>query len=91
MQSNVFKVEANLLSKKSKLKTERRVTIKEEPSSSSSDLKIDNLVKTMEIMMERMTVVDITPPRDNQENSQNINQNLRRNPCLIKKKGIEGP
>jgi len=66
MQSNAVKVDTNLLAKKSNLKTERRVTIKEEPSSSSLDLKIDNLIKTMERMMERMTMADRTPPRDNQ-------------------------
>lgn len=83
MQSNTLKLEANLLAKISNIKTKRRVTIKD-PSSSSSELKIDNLVKTMERMMERVIVVDRTPPRDNQENSQNRNHDLRRNPPLIK-------
>ena len=45
MQSNVVSVEANLLAKKARLRNERRVTIKEETS--TSDLKIDNLVKTL--------------------------------------------
>lgn len=91
MQSNVVKVEANLLAKKSKLKTERRITIKEEPSSSSSYLKIDNLVKIMERIMERMTRADRTPPRDNQINSQNINHNLRRNTPLMKQREQRSP
>lgn len=71
MKSNTVKVEANLLAKKAKLKTKRRVNIKEEPPSSSSDLKIDNLVKTMERMIKTMPVADRTPPRDNPTNSQN--------------------
>lgn len=54
IQKNVVSVEANLLSKKAKLRIEKRETIKEEPSS-SSDVKIDTLVKTMEKPMERIT------------------------------------
>lgn len=39
--------------------------------------------------MERTTMVDRNPPRDNKENSPNRNQNLRRNQPLINK-GIKG-
>jgi len=65
MQINVVSVEENLLAKREKLKVERRVTIKEVPSS-SSDAKLDTLVKTMERMMERMTLTDKAPPREPQ-------------------------
>jgi len=57
MQKNGVSVEANLLIKKSKMKPEKKVTIKEE-SSSSSDGKLDTLIKTMEKMMERMTIAN---------------------------------
>lgn len=66
MQSDDFKVEANLIGKRAKLKIERRVAFKEEPYSSSLDSKLDNLIKTMEKMMERITMVDRTPPREPQ-------------------------
>jgi len=45
----------------------------------------------MDRMMERMKMVDRTPPRDNQGNYQNKNQNLRRNPPLIKQRERRGP
>jgi len=57
MQKNVVSVKSNLLAKKSKMKTERKVTIKED-TSTSSNAKLDTLVKTMEKMMERMTLGD---------------------------------
>jgi len=47
-------------------RTERRVTIKEEPSTSSSDAKLDSLARAMERMMERLTVFERNPPRENQ-------------------------
>lgn len=58
IKHNAISVEANLLIKKSKIKLEKpekKVTVKEEPSSSSEG-KLDTLIKTMERMMERMTI-----------------------------------
>jgi len=58
MQKNALSVEANLLIKKSKIKPEKlekKVTIKEE-SSSSSYGKLDTLINTMEIMMDKMAL-----------------------------------
>lgn len=63
MQKNVVSVEANLLAKKSKMKIENRVAIKEEPST-SLDAKLDTLVKTMEKMMERMIMGDKAVARE---------------------------
>jgi hypothetical protein len=54
MQRNVVSVEANLLAKRARLRIERRVTIKEEPSTPYVDEKIDSLVRTMERMMDRL-------------------------------------
>lgn len=60
MQQNAVSVEANLLIKKSKSKpesTENKVVFKEE-SSSSLDVKLDTLIKTMERMMDRISITD---------------------------------
>lgn len=43
MQKSAVSVEANLLARRARQKTKRRVTIKEEPSTSSSDAKLDSL------------------------------------------------
>ena len=58
-------VEANLLAKRARMRTERRVTIREEPIASTSDAKIYNLVRNMERMMERMSLNEREIPRDN--------------------------
>jgi len=63
MQKNDVSVEANLLAKKSKLRVKKRMTIKEEPSS-SSDVKLDTLVKNMVRVMERMTLTDRVAPKN---------------------------
>jgi hypothetical protein len=65
MQRDSLSVEANLLAKRSRQRTERIVTIKEEPSTSSADAKIESLVRTMQRMMERLDIIDRTPPREN--------------------------
>jgi hypothetical protein len=56
MQKSAISVEANLLAKRARQRSERRVTIKEEPSTSNSDSKLDSLARAMERMMERLTV-----------------------------------
>jgi hypothetical protein len=48
IQRDVVSVEGNLLSKRDRQRTEKRVNIKEEPSTSSSDAKLDSLVRNME-------------------------------------------
>lgn len=63
MQKIDVNVEANLLAKKTKMKTKKRVTIKEEPST-SSDIKLDTLVKTIEKKMEKMTLTDKVVARE---------------------------
>jgi len=59
MQINAISVEANLLDKRARMRNERRVTIKEEPS--TSDTKIDSLAKTMERMMDRLEIMERKP------------------------------
>ena len=55
MQKNVVSVEANLLIKKSQIKQEKKVTIKED-SSSSSYCKVDTLKNTTERIIDKMTI-----------------------------------
>ena len=51
-------------------------------STSSSNAKIDNLVRVMEIMLDKINLNDRVPPRENQINPQKINRNpnFRRDP-----------
>jgi hypothetical protein len=86
MQRDVVSVEENMLAKRARQRTEKRVTIKEEPSTSSSDAKLDSLVRTMERMMDRLDIVDRTPPRENQPGPQIRNPNFRRNQPQIKQR-----
>jgi hypothetical protein len=86
MQKSVVSVEENLLARRARQRTERRVTIKEEPSTSSSDAKLDSLARAMERMMERLTITDRNPPRENQAAPQIQNPNFRRNPPQIRQR-----
>jgi len=52
MQKIVVSVEANLLAKRARTKTEKKVTIKEEASTS------DHLLRKLENMFDRFTIVD---------------------------------
>jgi hypothetical protein len=47
MQKSVVSVEANLLARRARKRTKRRVTIKEEPSMSFSDDKLDSIIRSM--------------------------------------------
>jgi hypothetical protein len=86
MHKSAISVEANLLEKRARQRSERRVTIKEEPSTSTSDSKLDSLAREMERMMERLTVSDRNPPRDNPPAPQVQNPNFRRNPPQIRQR-----
>lgn len=56
MQKNTMSVEENLLAKRERMKNEKKVTIKEEES--SSDVKAYNLLHKIEKMFDRLTVAD---------------------------------
>jgi hypothetical protein len=86
MQKSAISVEANLLAKRARQRSERRVTIKEEPSTSNSDSKLDSLTRAVERMMERLTVSDRNPPRENPTAPQVRNPNFRRNPPQIRQR-----
>lgn len=53
---NAVSLEAKFLAKRARLKNERKIQIKEERVSSSSDAKLDTLVKTMERIMDRISL-----------------------------------
>ena len=82
MQRGAISFEANLIAKRARMRAEKRVTYKEEPVASTSDAKIDNLVRVMERMMDKISLNERASLRENQENPQNINrnQNFRRDP-----------
>ena len=60
MQRYAVSVEANLSIKNSKMKGEIKVTIKEE-TSSSSEVKLDALIRTLERMVDRMSSMERQP------------------------------
>ena len=88
MQRRAINVETNLNSRRDILKIEKKVTYKEEDGPSTSDAKIDSLVRTMESVMEIINLNEREPPRKNQTNPQNrnINQNFRRDPPQIRQR-----
>jgi hypothetical protein len=86
MQKSAISVEANLLAKRDRQRIERRVTIKEEPSTSTTDSKLDSLTQKVEFMMERMNLSDRNPPRDNAPAPQIRNPNFRRNTPQIRQR-----
>ena len=75
MQKVAISVEFNLAEKRAKTRSERKVTYKEKvaPLVPSLDPRIDDLVRSMEKMWEKIS--EQTPLRDNQPNPQNRNQN----------------
>jgi hypothetical protein len=82
MQKSAISVEANFLAKRARQRSERRVTIKEEPSTSTSDSKLDSFARAME----RLTVSEGNPSRENPPAPQVRNPNFRRNPPQIRQR-----
>jgi len=76
MQSVVVSVEANLLAKMARVRNEKRTGMEE---TSPSDLKIDNLAKNMEGIMERIGNMERKPQWDNQQAPPIRNPNFRNN------------
>jgi hypothetical protein len=60
MQKSAISVEANLLVKRARQRKERRVTIKEEPSTSTTDSRLDSLTREVELMMESVRTSQCT-------------------------------
>jgi len=77
MQSVAVSVEVNLLSKRARVRNERRGTAKDETS--LTDIKIDNLAKSMERLMDRTGNMERKPQWDNQKAPPIRNPNFRNN------------
>jgi ribonuclease HI len=86
MQKCAISVEANLLARRARQRNERRVTIREEPSTSNNDYKMDTVVKSLALLLERSNISDKNPPRDDTPAPQIRNPNFRRNPPQIRQR-----
>ena len=60
MQKNVVSVEANLLAKITRMRSEKKVTVKEEAS--TSNVKMNTLIRKMERMVDRLFIKDRPEP-----------------------------
>jgi hypothetical protein len=88
MQKCAISVEANLLAKRARQRNERRVTIKEEPPTSNSDYKMDTVVKSLTLLLERSNISDRNPLRDDTPAPHIRNPNFRRNPPQIRQRDL---
>ena len=71
MQVGAVSVEANLIAKRARMKTEKRVSYRDEAAPSTSDSKLERM---MENMMERMSIYERPQSRENKIAPQNRNQ-----------------
>ena len=78
MQKVAISVEANLTEKRARTRSERKVTYWDSTSAPSLDPRIDDLVRSMAKMWEKIS--EKTPLRENHPNppNRNQNQNFRR-------------
>ena len=83
MKTGAVSIEINILARKARLRNEKRVTIKEETSSSYG--KIYQLAKTLERMIDRLDNIERRLQWDNQQ--QIRNPNFRKNTNTGKYKG----
>jgi len=77
MQSVPISVEANLPSKRARVRNERRTPLKDETS--PLDQKMDALAKGMERLMDRIEVIERKPHWDNEQANPVRNANFRKN------------
>jgi len=77
MQNVVVSVEANLISKRNRVKAERRTTFKEEPS--ALDQNLDAIISGMHRLGDRVENVDRKSTWDAQQNNAVRNPNFRKN------------
>ena len=83
MQSNFVSVQANLLAKKAWMRNEKKVVLKEEALTSNG--KVDVLAKSLEIIMDKLDIMDRKDKWDNQQQQPPLrNQNFRKNPNATK-------
>lgn len=77
MQSIEVKVEANLLSKRAKARSERRIPLKEEIS--PFEQKLDAIIKGMDRLGDRVETIERKSPQDSQQTKVGRNPNFRKN------------
>ena len=77
MQSIVVSVEANLISKQAKARTERRIPLKEEPP--AFEKKLDAIIKGMERLGDRVETIERKTPWDGKPSNTGRNPNFRKN------------
>ena len=82
MQKNDVIVEINILARKFRLRNEKRVTIKEEPS--TSETKLDLLARTLDRVVDRLENMEIKPNWENQPQIRNPNFRKNNNPGKAK-------
>jgi len=77
MKSIAVSVEANLISKRARARAERRIPLKEEPS--TFEQKLDAIIKGMERLGDRVETIERKSPWDGQPSNTGRNQNFRKN------------
>lgn len=77
MQSIAMSIEANLISKRNRARSERRTTFKEEPS--ASEQKLDAIIKGMDRLGDRVENIERKSSWESQPNSNARNTNFRKN------------
>ena len=75
MQKGAVNIEANLIEKRARLKSERRVTYRDDNVASTSDQNYDKFSKNVERLQKMMENMVVTVSNQNK----NQNQNFRRN------------
>ena len=70
MQRGALSVEVNLMEKRARMKSEKRVSFREEPTPSTSRSKMERM---MEEMMKEMSIIKRTQANQNQTAPQNRN------------------
>jgi len=77
MQSITVNVEANLISKRSRARAERRTHLKKEPS--AFEQKLDTVIKGMDRLGDRVEKIERKSPWDGQLSTIGRNPNFRKN------------
>ena len=79
MKKGAVSVEANLIEKRARLRSEKRVTYRDDNVASSSDQNYDKLSKNVEKLQKMMEKMVVTVSNQNRNQNHNQNQNFRRN------------
>ena len=79
MQIGAVNIEANLIEKRARLRSEKRVTYRDDTVASTSDPNYDRLSKNVDKLQHMMEKMVVTVSNQNRNQNQNQNQNFRRN------------